>query len=120
VKVIGPSTTGGIPQTVIGYVTQELFLSGKTPVQIEEALGLKVNSLVDGCIVLALQSVPGPSQIDYELTTNYPDGLAPSVLSDPDYPPFRLRHVHQLRLRVPVRASFIRRLAPNEVYKPVV
>lgn len=67
-------------------------------------------------MVLALQSVPGPSQIDYELTTNFPDGLAPSVLSDPDYPPFKKRHVQQWRLRVPMRVSFVRRLGPTDSY----
>jgi hypothetical protein len=108
-----------VPQTVTGYVTQEKFLLGKTPAQIEEALGVRVNPLGAGCIVLALLSVPGPSMIDYELTTNYPDGLAPSVLSDPNYAAFSTRYVHQWRLRVPMRASFVCRLGPGESYKSV-
>src|SRR5262245_40642018 len=101
VKVIPIPEGGRVPPTVTGFVTQERFLLGKTPAQIEKALGVKVNSLVTGCVVLALQNVPGPSQIEYELTTNFPDGFAPSVLSDPDYPAFSKRYVHQWRLRVP-------------------
>lgn len=116
VKVIAIPVDGRVPPTVAGFVTQERFLLGKTPAQIEEALGVKVNSLVSGCLVLALQSVPGPSQIEYELTTNLPDGLAPSVLSDPDYPPFKKRYVHQWRLRVPMRASFVCQLGPADSY----
>ena len=116
VKVIAIPTGGRVPPTVAGFVTQERFLLGKTPAQIEEALGVRANSLVSGCMVLALQSVPGPSQIDYELTTNFPDGLAASVLSDPDYPPFKKRYVHQWRLRVPMRVSFVRRLGPTDSY----
>ena len=100
-----------------GFVSQERFLLAKSPAQIEEALGIKVNSLSAGCLVLALQSVPGPSQIEYRLTTNFPDGVAPSVLDDPDYPPFKKRYVHPWRLRVPMRASFVCRLGPDMTYQ---
>ena len=119
VKVIAIPAGGRVLRTVTGYVTQERFLLGKRPAQIEEALGMKVNSLVSGGMVLALQIVPGPSQIEYELTTNFPDGLAPSVMSDPDYPPFKKRYVHQWRLRVPMRVSFVCRLGPADSYTGV-
>src|SRR5215471_20008553 len=119
VKVIAIPADGDIPSTVSGYVTQERFILGKTPMQIQKALGVEVGSLVPGCIVLALQTVPGPSQIDYELTTNLPGGLAPSPLSDPKYPPFAKKYVHQWRLRVLIRAAFVCRLGPSDQYKGV-
>jgi len=56
-------------------------------VTVGAALGVKVNSLLAGRIVLALQSV-SPLQIDCELTANFPEDLALSVLFGPLLPAF--------------------------------
>lgn len=105
-----------IPRMVTGYVTQEKFLLGLTPIEIERALGLPLGSLRSGCRVLALQRQPGPSQVVYELTTKYPDGLAYSLLSDERYPPGSRAHIHQWRLTTKIRASLLCDLGPDTRY----
>jgi hypothetical protein len=103
-------------QRVSGYVTLERFLLGRTPSEIESALGLKLSSLRSGCRVFALHRQPGPSEIDYELTTEYPDGVAFTVLSNPDYPPGDKRFIHQWRLKVAIAATLLQILKPGARY----
>jgi hypothetical protein len=61
---------------VVGYVTQERYLIGKTPRDIEIALGLRAFELLSGCRVYRLERLPQHSEYTYELTAAMPDGLA--------------------------------------------
>lgn len=74
--------------TVGGYITQGRFLVGKTPEQIEKALGLPHGFLKSGARIYSFKRLPMVSEYDYELTTQYPGGLAFNpVHSDPMYLP---------------------------------
>jgi len=101
---------------VTGFVTLERFLLGDTPGQIEQKLGLRHNQLRAGCLVFGLQRQPGPSEIDYELTAEYPDGVAFTILSSEDYPPGD-RRIHQWRLRVTIPGVLLCRLTPDMRYQ---
>ena len=116
VKVMALSD--GVPPTVGGYVTQEKFLVGSTPSEIERKLGLPVGSLRPGCRILRLQRQPGPSEVVYELTTMYPDGLAFTILSDRRYPPADRKFVHQWRLTTRIPATLLCELKPSARYSP--
>lgn len=101
---------------VSGYVTQEKFLCGKSPQQIEAALGLKGDSLKTGCRVYRFRRQPGPSECTYELTTAFPDGLAyHEGFSNPDYPPGDAR-IHQWRLCVEIPVDHLIDLLPGQRY----
>lgn len=78
VKVIRLNTLMNRPGTAraIGFVTQELFLFGKTPAGIERALGLPPFSLGRGCRVFRLAYRPARSEYTDELSAAEPDGLA--------------------------------------------
>ena len=114
VKVI--PATREIPAMVTGYVTQEKFLLGLTPLEIARALGLPLSEFKPGCRILELKWQPGPSQVVYELTTKYPDGLAYSVLSDERYPAGTKSHIHQWRLTRMIPATLLCDLAPDARY----
>ena len=60
----------------VGYVTQEMFLVGKTSRDIEIALGLQPFFLLRGCRVYKLSRLPSYSEFTYELTAAMPGGLA--------------------------------------------
>jgi hypothetical protein len=91
-----------------GYFTVASYIRGKTADQIANALGLRIGSLENGAEIYTLLRRPGPSEYTHELTADHPDGLAPTFMSDPNYPPGS-RHVHQWRLlpgcRIPVAAG---------------
>lgn len=95
---------GDTPNQVIGYITFERCLFGKTPAEIGKALGVK-DKFDRGCRVVRLQRAPFISEASYELTTAYPDGVAPGLLSSEMYPPADVRHVHQWRLKKPIVAG---------------
>lgn len=59
-----------------GYVTQERYLFGKTPRDIEIALGLKPNILLRGCRVFRLRKLPGSKEYTDEGTADLPGGMA--------------------------------------------
>jgi hypothetical protein len=107
---------GEIPKTVSGYVTQERFILGLKPKEMEQALGLPVESLVPGCRVFKLARQPGPSQVVYELTTKHPDGLAFTTMSNPKYPPSDKGYIHQWRLTMAIPAILLCRLAIDTPY----
>ena len=98
------------------FVTLERFLLGNTPEDIEKSLGLKLDSLRPGRVVFALQRQPGPSEVDYELTAAYPDGVAFPVLSHRDYPPGD-EHIQQWRLKVTIPGVFLCVLTPGTPYQ---
>jgi hypothetical protein len=106
----------GSPPIVSGYVVQQKFLLGLRPVDIERRLGLIVGSIQQGCRILTLTRQPGPSEAVYELTTEYPGGLAYTMLSDVRYPPSDKRFVHQWRLVTPISVRRAIQLGPNDSY----
>ena len=62
--------------TAMGYGCQEKVLLGKTPADIEKALGLPYGKLSRGCDIYRLTRLPMASEVAYELTTQFPDGPA--------------------------------------------
>jgi hypothetical protein len=107
---------GPLPTTIGGFVTQERFLLGLTPQQIEEALGLERKSLLPGCRVFRLTRPPGPSEVEYELTTKYPDGIAHTSMSSDKYPASNKNHIHQWRLTTQLPITLVRQLPPDTPY----
>jgi hypothetical protein len=74
VKVIGdPNATA---TALGGYITVGSSLVGKTPAEIEVALGLPDQHLAKGCAVFRFKRLPMAPEYDYELTAEYPGGLA--------------------------------------------
>src|ERR1700674_5076742 len=107
VKVL-PSSGGAAPQ-LGGYITLGKFLLGKTPQQIEEALGLPSGSLGSGARIFRFTRLPMIGEYEYELTALHPGGLAYAQgHSDPAYPPGN-RMIHQWRIKpgykIPVDTS---------------
>jgi hypothetical protein len=107
----------GIPSSVGGYVTQEKFLLGQIPVEIEKALGMRFGSLQSGCRVFRPLRQPGPSQVVYELTTKNPDGLAHTALSDQRFLPSTKAFIHQWRLTTQIPVTLLCQLGPNTRYR---
>jgi len=58
----------------VGYVTQEKYLCGLTPLQIERDLGLKPKMLQTGARIYALQRLPDVEEFDCKLSTSFPGG----------------------------------------------
>lgn len=99
-----------------GFVGTEQALLGKTPSQIEAALGLKLRSLARGCRVYRFTRLPMPSEVEYELTAKYPDGWAFNpAMHDDRYPPGDAT-IHQWRLLVDVPVEHLLDLAPGQRY----
>ena len=99
-----------------GYITLGKYLLGKTPLQIQHALGLPPTYLMNGAAVFRLARLPRPDEYEYELTTKYPDGLAYNAAhSSPLYPPGS-NTIHQWRVKkgilLPVSKSI--QLRPGE------
>jgi hypothetical protein len=82
-----------------GYITVGRHLLGKTPQQIEKALGLSSGLLSIGAKIYRFTRLPMIGEYEYELTAHYPDGLAfvPGH-SHPDYLPGD-RTIHQWRIK---------------------
>jgi hypothetical protein len=98
-----------------GYVCQEIVLLGQRPEDIEGRLGLRVGSCAKGCRIFRFERLPNPSEVAYELTAEFPDGLAFGPLSNRLYPPGS-RAVHQWRLLAEVPARPLLDLAPGTRY----
>lgn len=120
VKVVA-APAGGSPATEMGgYITLGKFLLGKTPQQIEQALGLKRDYLKNGARIYRFARLPLAQEYEYELTTLYPDGLAFNPAhSNPDYPPGS-RVIHQWRIKpganIPVDSKNFLDLLPGEQF----
>lgn len=67
-------------KTVMGYVTQEKYLYGLTAPEIEAALGLRPMELKGGAWVYSLTRLPTPGEVEFKLSTAFPDGR---VFDDP-------------------------------------
>jgi len=79
---------GGSASHLGGYITVGRFLLGKTPQQIEDALGLPHGFLRNGARIYRFTRLPLVQEYEYELTTDHPGGLAYNpAYSDPAYPP---------------------------------
>ena len=109
VKVV--PNTGGAASHLGGYITVGKFLLGKTPQQIENALGLPRGFLSAGARIYKFARLPQVSEYEYELTAQYPDGLAFNpAFSNPAYPPGS-RTIHQWRIKpgihIPVLPAFL-------------
>ncbi|EYD78268.1 hypothetical protein Rumeso_00097 [Rubellimicrobium mesophilum DSM 19309] len=113
---------GPVPSTthrVSGYFTMARFLIGLTPEFMRRDLGLHVDSLRNGAVVYDLLRLPNPSEYSYELTADFPGGLAAGTGS-PDFPA-GARHVHQWALRetasVPVNMDRAVVLGPGQIFR---
>jgi hypothetical protein len=79
---------GSAATALSGYITVGMSLLGKTPQQIEQALGLKARYLANGAKVYRFTRLPMVHEYEYELTAFHPGGLAFNPAhSDPRYPP---------------------------------
>jgi hypothetical protein len=94
----------GTPATALGgYITVGLSLVGKTPPEIEQALGLTSGYLVGGARIYRFTRLPLSHEYEYELTAFYPGGLAFNPAhSHPAYPPGS-PVIHQWRIRDGIR-----------------
>jgi hypothetical protein len=112
---------GTIPQASLGgYITVGSALLGKTPRQIEQALGLKHDYLAQGARICRFVRLPMSHEYEYELTAAYPDGLAFNPAhGNPDYPPGSPK-IHQWRIKngaqIPVDPANYLDLRPNEKF----
>jgi hypothetical protein len=59
-----------------GYITLGKYLIGKTPQDIERDLGLPRDFLVHGARIYKFTRLPQPSEFEYRLTADHPDGFA--------------------------------------------
>jgi hypothetical protein len=103
-----------------GYITVGSSLIGKTPEQIEVALGLPDQQLARGCTVFRFRRLPMAHEYDYELTAAYPDGLAynPGHF-DERYKPGS-QSIHQWCIKknvlIPVDSKHVLRLKPGQPF----
>ena len=101
-----------------GYITTGNFLLGKTPSQIERALGLPLNYLCLGARIYRFLRLPRAHEYEYELTAKFPDGLNfDPVHRDPSYLPGSDK-IHQWRIKeksqIPVDAKTALTLHPGQ------
>jgi len=76
VKVVSPAGRKSLLEydSVMGYVTQEKYLIGKTALQIESALGLRPFELRNMCYVYSMARLPERDEIEFKLNCAFPDG----------------------------------------------
>ncbi len=73
----------------IGYCTQFKYIVGRTPLEMEAAVGLRCNTkLASGAAVYILRPLPHASQIILRGYSQTPAGVSTSIKpAHPDYPP---------------------------------
>lgn len=111
---------GAAASTLGGYITLGKFLLNKTPMQIQIALGLPPGYLAMGARIYHFTRLPLASEYEYELTAEFPDGLAYNPAhSNPSYPSGS-RTVHQWRIKpgvqIPVDSRTFLDLKPGHVF----
>ena len=111
---------GTATPTLGGYITLGKFLLNRTPAQIETALGLPPGHLAWGARIYHFTRLPQASEYEYELTAEFPDGLAYNpAYSDPRYPPGD-RTIHQWRIKpgvhIPVDSKNFLDLKPGQIF----
>jgi len=118
VKVL--QARGAAASTLGGYITLGKYLLNKTPAQIETALGLPAGYLAWGTRIYRFTRLPQASEYEYELTAEFPDGLAHNpAYSNPSFPPGN-RTIHQWRIKpgvqIPVDSTSFLDLKPGQVF----
>ncbi len=118
VKVLPAGGTAAL--TLGGYITLGRFLLNKTPAQIGTALGLPRDYLTSGARIYHFIRLPESSEYEYELTADFPDGLAYNpAYSNPSYPAGS-RTIHQWRIKsgvqIPVDSRTFLDLKPGHVF----
>ena len=111
---------GTVVSTLGGYITLGKFLLNRTPAEIETALGLPPGYLAKGARIYRFTRLPQSSEYEYELTAEFPGGLAYNPAhSDPSYPPGN-RKIHQWRIKpgvqIPVDSTNFLDLNPGQVF----
>ncbi len=76
VKVVGLSAESYMLQTgkISGYFTQEKYLYGMGPAQIERTLGLRPNELSQMAKIYSFARLPMLDEVDFRLSAAQPDG----------------------------------------------
>jgi len=131
-RLVKVCAIGPVRDRVTGYVTQERYILGKTPWQLERDLGLRPYQLRDGYSVYRLRRLPGVAEYKYELTALYPSGLAfnPKDLEEA-LSEFKLkrhggevhcypagsRFIHQWRLLTDIPAEHLEDVKPGQTYR---
>jgi hypothetical protein len=118
VKVL--ASGGTLASTLGGYITLGRFLLNKTPAQIETALGLRPGYLAMGARIYHFSRLPQVSEYEYELTAEFPGGLAYNPAgANSSYPPGN-RTIHQWRIKpgvqIPVDSRNFLDLKPGQVF----
>ena len=102
-----------------GFITVGSFLVGKTPAEIVAALGLNAKEYVSGARIYRFARLPQVSEYEYELTAEFPGGLAYSASSDSSFPPGS-RKVHQWKIKagiqIPVHQTDFLDLKPGQPF----
>lgn len=114
VKVV--PRAGPLGTALKGFVCLEKVLVGKTPPEIERALGLPPGCFGSGCRVYRLTRLPMASEVEYELTARFPDGQAFNpAMHDPRYAP-GANSIHQWKLLSDIPAQHLLDLDPATRY----
>ncbi len=76
VKVCSPAAAQTVEKynSVMGYVTQEKYLYGKTSREIEGLLGLRPFELRNLCYMFSLARLPKLGEFEFKFSTAFPDG----------------------------------------------
>lgn len=76
VKITGAAGAQAVEKynSVMGYVTQEKYLYGKTARQIEGILGLRPFELRTICYIFSLARLPKLGEFEYKFSLAFPDG----------------------------------------------
>jgi hypothetical protein len=120
-QIVKVLPAGGTTASMLGgYITLGRFLLNKTPAQIQTALGLPPFYLDKGARVYRFTRLPQTSEYEYELTAEFPGGLAFNpALSDPAYPSGS-RTIHQWRIKpgvqIPVDSKDVLDLKPGQIF----
>ncbi|WP_281559043.1 hypothetical protein [Thalassomonas sp. RHCl1] len=106
----------------LGYVTQEKFIDGLTPLQIERDLGLKPKMLITGAKIYRLMRLPKLEEFENRLSTSFPGGsvfewqqISEQEFKERDFwPPGKGFPQWQVTTKIPV--ELISSLLPYEPY----
>lgn len=109
------SARGGPRPKVRGYITQEKFIRGRTPAEMEKILGLPSGELdSQGAIVEALDQIPTEKQFGLRSYTQRPGGTVP--VQGSKYPVGL--GAPQWELTEEVSATVIGTVKPGQAFRP--
>jgi hypothetical protein len=112
VKVV--SAERGQSDEVRGYVTEQKYVAGRTPAEMEKILGLPPGELAGGAIVHRLDGLPTADQFKLRAYTQLPAGR--TYVSGEKYPPGLGAPQWELTDKIPVAA--VSAVSPDERYRP--